>query len=157
MAAPLPAPRRPAPPDTGDTGRARPPRTVLVAVPPLPEPLVDRGDEIPDPTLDFVRALAVQGYEVLDGSRSVAQLGPLVSVGLTRHLTALRAVRNDRRIVYRDQRRKAPRAAAARIFRVSRVIAEASVVLHVGPRAHATALRLEWAHRHWRATELTVL
>ena len=81
----------------------------------------------------------------------------LVSVGLARHLTALRAVRNDRRIVYRDQRRKAPRAAAARIFRVSRVIAEASVVLHVGPRAHATALRLEWAHRHWRATELTVL
>lgn len=129
----------------------------LVAVPPLPPPQVDHEQNIPDPSPDFVRALAVQGYEVLEGTRSVTQLGPLVSVGLARQLTVMRAVRNDRRIVYRDERRTTPRAAGVRIYRAGPDVAEASVVLRVGSRACATALRLEWAHRHWRAVELTVL
>lgn len=130
---------------------------ILVPVPPLPEPLIAEGEEIPEPGTDFVQALAVQGFEVLAGLRTVAQLGPLISVGLARELAALRAIRNDRRIAYRDERRRVPRPAGVRIARPLPGIAEAAVVLLVGARAHAVALRLEWAHRHWRATALTVL
>lgn len=130
---------------------------LLIPVPPLPDPLIDEGDEIPDPSPGFVRALAVQGFEAIEGIRTVAQLGPLVSLGVARRLAVMRAVRNERRAVYRDERRRVPRAAGVRIDRHSLEAAEAAVVLHVGARVHAVAMRLEWAHRHWRASDLTVL
>jgi hypothetical protein len=133
------------------------PGPLLIPVPPLPDPLIDEGDDIPDPSPGFVRALAVQGFEVLEGIRTVAQLGPLVSLGVARRLTAMRAARNERRAVYRDERRRVPRAAGVRIDRHSLEAAEAAVVLHVDARVHAVAMRLEWAHRHWRAADLTVL
>lgn len=157
MSSPDPLPRRhlrlvpPLPPAT--------PRPRLFALPPLPaapaRPHPD--DAAPEPTPAFVKALAVQGYEVLAGSRTIAQLGPLVSVGLARELAELRAVRNDRSLAYRDDRQWVPQALGARISRPRSGIAEAAVVLRVGARACAVALRLEWAHRHWRATRLTVL
>lgn len=130
---------------------------VLVPVPPLPASTADSEDDIPDPSPGFVRAVAVQGFEVLTGTRSITQLGPLISVGLARHLVALRAVRNDRRIVYRDERRPVPCAGGVRIDVRLPGQAEAAAVVVVGSRAHAVAMRLEWVHRHWRAAELTVL
>lgn len=145
--------REPLPPSQTDAATG----PLLVPVPPLPDPLIDAGDEIPAPSPGFVRALAVQGFEVVEGIRTVAQLGPLVSLGVARRLTTMRAVRNERRAVYRDERRRVPRAAGVRIDRHSPDAAEAAVVLHVDARAHAVAMRLEWAHRHWRATDLTVL
>jgi len=104
-----------------------------------------------------VRALTVRAFEVLSGQRSTQQLGPLVSVALARRISVMRAVWNDRRLVYRDARVRTARATSVRINRISPSIAEASVVLHVGERACAVALRLEWVHRHWRACELIVL
>jgi len=154
----VPEPTSPEP-DSSEPISPRPPpaRPVLVAVPPLPEPAGHEGAPPPDPDPEFVKALAVRGYEVIDGSRTVAQLGPLVSVGLARQLAAQRALRSDRRIVYRDRRRRVPHATTARIDRSADAVAEAAVVLHLGPRVRAVALRLEWVHQHWRACELFVL
>lgn len=134
-----------------------PRRRHLLPVPPLPD--LERNDpvEIPDPAEGFVRALAVQAYEVLVGRRNPSSLGPLVSVALSRRLLAMRAIWNDRQIVYRDHRNRPARAAGVRVAHVAPGAAEASVVLHVGGRAHAVAIRLEWVHRHWRACELIVL
>lgn len=130
-----------------------PPR--LVAVPPLPGASGDDG--IPEPHPDFVRALAVQGYEVIEGSRTLSQLGSLITVGLARSLSEQRASAGDRRTVYRDTRVGRPFAAGVRIDRPREDVAEAVVVLHLGKRARAVAVRLEWAHRHWRASDLALL
>lgn len=130
-----------------------PRRPHLVAVPPLPDP----DDGIPDPAPGFVRALAVQGFEAVDGARAISQLGPLISVGLARHLALQRAARSDRRAMYRDGRHTVPRAIGLRIDRHSPEVAEAAVVLRVGALACAVAIRLEWAHQHWRASDLIVL
>lgn len=129
----------------------------LTAVPPLPAASPGGTDDAPDPSPGFLRALAVQGFEVLAGNRTTAQLGPLISAGLARRLTMMRALRGDRRIVYRDHRRVTPRPETVRIDRPAPGVAEAAVVLRVGAQARAVAIRLEWAHRHWRATELVVL
>lgn len=129
----------------------------LTAVPPLPDAAAGGADDVPDPSPGFLRALAVQGYEVLAGTRTTAQLGPLISAGLARRLTVMRALRGDRRTVYRDHRRATPRPETVRIDRPAPGVAEAAVVLRVGAQARAVAIRLEWAHRHWRATELVVL
>jgi len=99
----------------------------------------------------------VRGFEVLSGQRNAQQLGPLVSVALARRLLVMRAIWNDRRLVCKDTRSRVPRAAGVRIDQITPVIAEASVVLHVGDRVRAVALRLEWVHQHWRACELVVL
>lgn len=113
--------------------------------------------EIPAPTSGFVCALAVQGYEVLAGTRNVRQLGPLISVPLARNLLAMQAVWRDRRTVCRDNRVRIPHAVSARIDRPIPTQAEAAVVLSTSGRIRAVALRLEWVHRHWRACELVVL
>lgn len=149
---PAAAPRR-ALPELVDLGDAPSGRRHLVAVPPLPDP----DEEIPDPNPDFVRALAVQGFEAIEGTRSISQLGPLISVGLARELALQRAARSDRRVVCRDGRRNVPRAIGLRIDRNQDEVAEAAVVLRIGAVACAVAIRLEWAHRHWRASVLTVL
>ncbi|MBO1902284.1 hypothetical protein J4H92_10040 [Leucobacter weissii] len=150
------AARQPAGLSPRDTGRdARTP--TLIAVPPLPAPSDCNDGSIPDPSPGFIRALAVHAFEVLEGSRTIAQLGSLISVGLARELTRLRAVRLERQRVYRDERREVPRASSVRCDRPREEVVEAAVVLRTGKRAHAVALRLEWVHRHWRASDITVL
>ncbi|MCB1273661.1 MAG: hypothetical protein KDB25_04600 [Leucobacter sp.] len=148
------------PTSIGDPSRAfrvPSPAPLLVAVPPLPEPAPDPGDVIPDPEPGFIRALAVQGFQVVEGTRSLMQLGPLITVAAARSLAVQRASFGDRRAVYRDMRQQRPRATALRVDRPLETVAEAAVVLRTLDRSRAVALRLEWSHRHWRATELIVL
>lgn len=140
--------------------RVNPPpaaRLTLVAAPPLQRSRVAPARDIPDPDPAFVRALAVQAFEAIDGTRTIGQLGPVITVALARALAQQRALRSDQRIVLRDFRRSIPRAISCRVDRVSTIAAEAAVVLRLGGRARAVALRFEWAHRHWRASELVVL
>lgn len=139
-----------------DPGPAPAPRH-LRAVPPPPPALSLVEREIPSPEPSLVRALAVQGYEVLAGIRNVNQLGPLITVPLARTLVTMRAVWRDRRIVCRDERVRNPRAVRVRIDQSGPAVAEAAVVLDTGAGVHAVAIRLEWAHRHWRASDLVVL
>lgn len=142
----------------------KPPPRHLRAVPPLPPghatpiPVLPTDpDHIPAPTPNLVCALAVQGFQMLEGERDITQLGPLVSVQLARELVKLRALRRDRERVNRDERRRSPHATGVRITQVGPGVVEASVVLDTGVKAYAVALRLEWVHRHWRACELFVL
>ena len=44
-----------------------------------------------------------------------------------------------------------------RLCRVLPHVAEVSVVVHTERRAHAVALRLEWVHSRWRASEVHVM
>ncbi len=145
-------------------------RPRLVAVPrldPPPEPAVDpgrppaRGEDavspIPDPSQRFLGALALQGFEVLDGTRTVAQLAGAVTLELAAHLSQVRAARHERRQLYRDTRRVVPRLGRIHLCRVTDRASEASVVLHLEQRTHAVAIRLEWSRERWRASSLTVL
>lgn len=142
-------------------GEQSPP--ALVAVPPLPRQTgAKRGgipEPVPEPDPAFVGTLAIHGYQTVTGARSLSLLGPLVTIGLTRSLAAQRALFSDRRTVYRDSRSAAvtPHIGSVRIDRPQDETAEAAVMLHVGEQVRAVAIRLEWAHGHWRATDLTVL
>lgn len=128
-------------------------RRRLAPVPPFEQP----GDDIPSPTEKFVRALATQAFEAVEGTRSIAQLGAAISVGAARQLAAQRDTLRERREVFRDLRRCTPSPGRAHLCRVSSHVAEATVVLHTGRRAHAVALHLEWVHGRWRAGELYVM
>ena len=129
----------------------------LVAVPPLPQDPTPEHSSIPAPDRTFVGALAIHGFQTVTGMRGLSQLGPLVTIGLERSLAIQRAAFQERRVVYRDTRTKPPRVGSVRVDRPREDIAEVAVMLHVGEQVRAVAIRLEWAHRHWRATELTVL
>lgn len=135
----------------------RPQRRHLVAVPPPPTERAGPANGIPDPSRRFVSMLAAHAFEVVEGTRSIGQLGAAVSVGAGRQLDAQRTALRERRQVYRDRRRCIPSPGSVRLFRVRPDLAEASVVLHTEHRVHAVALRLEWVHRRWRACELYVL
>lgn len=142
-------------------------RPRLVAVPPLqlpPEPAAPpqamdfaAASTIPDPSLRFLGALAVQGFEVLDGTRTVMQLAGAVTLELAAHLGQVRAARHERRQLYRDTRRVVPQLGRIHLCRVADRASEASVVLHLEHRTHAVAIRLEWSRERWRASSLTVL
>ena len=116
-----------------------------------------QGSPIPAPDRTFVGALAIHGFQTVTGMRGPSQLGPLVTIGLERSLATQRAAFEERRVVYRDPRTRPPRVGSVRVDRPREDIAEVAIMLHVGEQVRAVAIRLEWAHRHWRATDLTVL
>lgn len=125
----------------------------LVAVPPPTEPDI----HIPDPPEALVRALATRAYEVVQGLRNIAQLGPSVTVGATRQLLAQRAALTELHSFFRDPHLAITRVGGSRICRLQSQTAEASVVIHTDRRTCSVALRLEWLHGHWRASELHVI
>lgn len=117
----------------------------------------DFHQEVPDPSAHFVRALATHAFEAVEGLRSIAQLGAALSVGAARQLALQRNALRERRQAYRDQRRCVPSPGRMRLCRILPCIAEAAVVLHTEHRSHAVALRLEWIHGRWRASEIHVM
>lgn len=117
----------------------------------------DYAEDAPDPSAHFVRALATHAFEAVEGLRSIAQLGAALSVGAARQLALQRNALSERRQVYRDQRRCVPSPGRMRLCRVMPYVSEATVVLHTEHRSHAVAMRLEWIHGRWRASEVHVL
>ena len=118
--------------------------------PPAPE-------EIPEPPPRLIRNLAIRAFEVIDGTRTAAQLGPWITPLVARRLERLRAMHEERRRVFGDQRRSVPEAGPAHITRPRPNVTEASVTLHTAMRAYAVPIRLEYLRRRWIATSLTVL
>lgn len=131
-----------------------PPERRLVAVPP---PTVPTPEEVPGPDPRYVAALAVHAYECLDGSRPIAQLGSAISFELAQQLSEIRAARMERRSLVRDRRRIIPVPGRPVICRPVPHAVEATVALHAPHRSYAVAIRLEWVHGRWRASELVVL
>lgn len=124
----------------------------LSSVPALHEPA------IPEPSPQFLRALAVQAHEAIEGRRPLLQLGPWVTRDLAHRLAALRALREERRRVFRDTRlRAAPHPGNVYLSRVRPDAAESTVLLHWSERTLAVAIRIEYLRNRWRATELAVL
>lgn len=136
------------------------PKRHLHALPSLKSPPAKHpptAEDIPPPDLRMIQKLAVYGYEVLDGSRSVTQLGAWISRGVAAQLTSRRAAWTERRSLYRDYRRLVPIPGRVHFSQVSSRVAEATVVVRTEMRSTAVAIRLEFSHRRWRATDLTVL
>ncbi|QIM15237.1 hypothetical protein G7067_00515 [Leucobacter insecticola] len=123
-----------------------------IPTPPKPEEL-----PIPPPDPRIVRMIAIYGYEVVDGSRSVTQLAAWITREVADHLTSRRAARTERRTLYRDERRTVPVPGPVHLSLSSAKTAEAAVVLQTGARFTAVAVRLEYLREKWRATNLTVL
>lgn len=115
------------------------------------------AEDIPPPDSHMIQKLAIYGYEVLDGSRTVAQLGCWITRDVAEELTARRAARTERRTLYKDNRRFVPLPGSVHLSQVSSRVAEATVILQTEVRATAVAIRLEFLHKRWRATVLTVL
>jgi len=114
-------------------------------------------EDIPDPSARFVRALATHAFEVVEGLRSIAQLGTSISVGAARQLALQRTALREQRHFDRDTRHCAASPGRMHLCRPLTHVAEASVVLHTERRSYAVALRLEWVHGRWRASEVHVM
>lgn len=152
-------------PSTPTDPAARPPTTRprrhLHAVP-TPKSARDTvpiaaAPNIPPPDLNVVRMLAVYSYEILDGSRAVAQLGGWITRDVAEHLSARRAARTERRTLYRDHRRSVPISGPVHLSRPAPHVVEVTIVLRTEVRSTAVAMRLEYLRSRWRATELTLL
>ncbi len=138
------------------SAETRPP--TLVAVPPLGSSDGEHpwGD-IPEPDPEQVEALAVLVFEVVEGLRGIAQLGAAITLSAARELTAVRAARQEQRAVLREPGRPVSGSGPVRVDRPATGVAEVASVVYVGERARAVAMRMEWLHRRWRATEIAVL
>lgn len=135
-------------------------RPHLIAVPPLTAPIAP-GDELHSsavtPRPAFVQSLAVQAYEVVEGLRTVNHLGAAITLSAARQLSMVRAARRDQRTVTPLPPAKPAQPGPVRIDRVHDSAVEAAAVIYLGDRARAVAMRLEWLHGHWRATDIAVL
>ena len=117
----------------------------------------DFAKEIPDPQDRFVRRLATLCFEAVEGLRGIHEIGTMLSMGAARQLAVQRTAHRERREAQLDRRRCIASPGRLRLCRVFPHVAEATVVLHTEHRSHAVALRLEWAHGRWRASEIYVM
>ena len=118
---------------------------------------LDYAEEIPDPQDRFVRRLAALSFEAVEGLRSIHEIGTMLSLGAARQLAIQRTAHREHRDALLDRRRCAPSPGRIQLCRLFPHVAEATVVLHTEYRSYAVALRLEWAHGHWRACEVYVM
>jgi hypothetical protein len=148
----LPAPRTDLPPRT-DLARARLPRRAPAAA--AAAPLDDAGGSVP-PDLDaWVGRLAAAVMEVLHGTRPAGQLtrwlAPRVHRALADRAARVRPLRDGPPLVCVRSVRTSQRPGDG-----GRGAVEAAVVVAVGPRCRAVALRLEPYAQRWRITALEV-
>lgn len=136
------------------------PQRHLYALPELKNPTLQKRPDvanIPPPDTQIIQKIAIYGYEVLDGSRAVAQLGSWITRDVAEQLRSIRAARTERRTLYRDHRRRVPVPGRVHLSQVSSRVAEATVVLQTEARSTAVAIRMEFFHQRWRVTVLAVL
>lgn len=104
-----------------------------------------------------VAQLAVYAVEILEGSRPATHLSTWVTEEVARSILERRALRQERRAIYRDTRRSVPRPGRVHVSRPFARIAECAVTMHTPARSFAVAIRLEHQGTRWRVTCLTVL
>lgn len=104
-----------------------------------------------------VQRIALSAFEVLEGSRAIAQVASSVTLEVARHLRVRRALRTEQRTLHRDARRIVASPGRPHMTSPREGVVDAVVVLHTPGRAYAVALRFELRARQWRATHLTVL
>ncbi|WP_336659076.1 Rv3235 family protein [Leucobacter sp. USHLN153] len=115
------------------------------------------GLEPAPPPNVFIQKLALIAYEVLEGRRSIGQLGAWITPEVAADLRARRALRMERECLTGDRRQRVASPGRAHSSRPAPEVVESTVVLHSEPRSTAVALRFEQRGQRWRATHLTVL
>lgn len=111
---------------------------------------------LPPPQLALQR-LALYTFEAVEGFRPLAQLGRLVSVDALETIRLQRSARVEQRTLCGDTRRIVPAPGTAHVNMPKTGVVESVVVLLAQPRAIAIAMRLEFSHGRWQATEVAVL
>ena len=111
----------------------------------------------PEPDHRTVQGLALRAFEVLEGMRAIAQLGPWITPQVAERMRGRRALIIERRTLTKDTRRFVARPGPAHVCRPRHGVIEAAVVLHGGHRSIAVAMRFEVVTGRWRTTDLTVL
>lgn len=113
--------------------------------------------ELAEPSNLHIRTLAVCAVEVIQGLRSLDQIGGWVTPGVLASITTQRALRTERNTLYRDQRRvvSTPGRVVTSVPAPGKV--DSAIVMHNTHRSFAVAMRFEYIRSKWRATELFVL
>lgn len=120
-------------------------------------PAWDEACGLPDPT-PLVVNLAHCVVEVIHGVRHLDQIARWLDEDVYRHvLTRSQHYSRARQIRKAPMKRPTVQVRSTRVQQPREGIAEASVVLELGARVRAAAIRLEWRERRWRATAIHIL
>jgi hypothetical protein len=113
--------------------------------------------ELPDP-VEQLKYLAPAVMEVLEGVRSVAQLGGMVTEDIYQLLKSRSAAKARDRFS-NDKKLPWPNIKVSRIHHeyTKSNLVRAVILLTTDKRTRAVAIRLEGRHRRWVATAITVL
>ncbi|MDM8083847.1 Rv3235 family protein [Cellulomonas cellasea] len=112
-----------------------------------------REDALPEPT-SVCCSIVLVALESLTGARSLQQLARWVTPELYEQLAARAAV--TERALGADRPAQRPEVRRARVCRLGRRVAEASIVVQDGSRVRAVAIRVEERRGAWRAVALEI-
>lgn len=113
--------------------------------------------EVSTPSTLHIRTLAICAVEVIQGLRSLDQIGGWVTPSVLASISTQRALRTERNTMYRDQRRVVSTPGRVVTSSPSPGIVDSAIVMHTAHRSYAVAMRFEHIRSKWRATELFVL
>lgn len=120
---------------------------------PTTTPDEPREDPLPEPT-SVCCSIVLVALESLTGARSLQQLARWVTPELYEQLAARAAV--TERAVGADRPAQRPEVRRARVCRLGRRVAEATIVVQDGSRVRAVAVRVEERRGAWRAVALEI-
>lgn len=114
--------------------------------------------ELPDPN-DAIRKLALLACEILSGARSLDQIARWVTEDVYRLIAERSVDARRRRAQTMDTALKRPnvRVTTSHICEPRDGIVEGVVLVAIGPRTRAVAIRLEGLDHRWRASSLALL
>lgn len=114
--------------------------------------------ELPDPT-DAIRRLAILACEILSGTRNLDQIARWVTEDVYRLIAERSVDARRRRAQTTDVSLKRPsvRVTSSTICEPRDGIVEGVVLVAIGPRTRAVAIRLEGLDHRWRASSLALL
>lgn len=110
-----------------------------------------------DLSTSTIQLFALYAFEIVEGSRSIAQLSRQVSATVIQKLHECRSVRTQVRSLCGDQRRVVAVPGPVHHHMPHRGAVEAAVVLRSATRSTAVALRFEFTRGRWLATDVAVL
>lgn len=114
--------------------------------------------ELPDPS-DVVKRLALLACEILAGSRNLDQIARWVTDDVYRLIAERSVDAKRRRAQATESSLKRPNVSvvSAHLCEPRDGIVEAVVLVRIGPRTRAVAIRLEGLDHRWRASSLALL
>lgn len=114
--------------------------------------------ELPDPN-DTIRQLALLACEILSGVRNLDQIARWVTEDVYRLIAERSIDARRRRAQTQDIALKRPsvRVTTSHVCEPRDGIVEGVVLVAIGPRTRAVAIRLEGLDHRWRASSLALL